>query len=208
MTASKYPVRGPLATLARALVLGLDRVVAALCWLAMAFSALALIASLAMVVYSVGMRYVLNQPQTWVDDLVGFLLVAIVLLGAADAMRRGEHIGVDLLTSRLGALGRRVAAVWALLAVVVTGVFFVVEGWETVAFSKMLGVKSYGHLEVPIWIVQLAVPVGGALFGLAALMGLLRIAIGEEVVVSRGEAAHAAAVVQAQDDDTRGGGGR
>lgn len=177
----------------------LDATVGALCWLAMACAALALIASLGMVVYSVGMRYVLNQPQTWVDDLVGFLLVAIVLFGAADVMRRGEHIGVDLLTSNLGPLGKRIAAIWALLAVVITAVFFVIEGWATVAFSKMLGIMSYGHFEVPIYIVQLTVPIGGALFGLAALMGLLRIAIGEEVVVSRGEAAHAAHAV-AQDD--------
>ena len=87
--------------------------------------------------------------------------------------------------------------------------FFVTEGWETVAFSKMLGIVSYGHLEIPIYIVQLAVPIGGALFGLAALMGLLRIAIGEEVVVSRGEAAHAAhAAAAAEAKQTPPGGAR
>ncbi|WP_323002377.1 TRAP transporter small permease [Denitromonas sp.] len=174
-------------TLAQRAANGLDAVVGGLCTAAMALSALALIASLGMVVYSVVMRYIFNVPQTWVDDLVGFLLVAIVLLGAGDVMRRGEHIGVDLLTSRLGPRGQRIAAIWALFAVLVTAAMFVVEGWETVSFSKMLGIVSQGHLEVPIYIVQLAVPIGGALFGLAALVALLRAALGEDVRVSRGE---------------------
>ncbi|KAA3653308.1 MAG: TRAP transporter small permease [Proteobacteria bacterium] len=176
-------------TLAQRAAKGLDAVVGGLCSAAMAMSALALIASLGMVVYSVVMRYIFNVPQTWVDDLVGFLLVAIVLLGAGDVMRRGEHIGVDLLTSRLGPRGQRIAAIWSLLAVLVTAAMFVVEGWETVSFSKMLGIVSQGHLEVPIYIVQLAVPIGGALFGLAALVALLRTALGEDVRVSRGESA-------------------
>ena len=184
------PDRPP--TLARRAAKGLDAAVGGLCTLSMALAALALIASLGMVVHSVAMRYVFNVPQTWVDDLVGFLLVAIVLLGAGDVMRRGEHIGVDLFTSRLGAKGQRVAAIWALLAVLVTAVMFVIEGWETVRFSKMLGIVSQGHLEVPIYIVQLAVPIGGALFGLAALAALLRTALGEDVRVSRGEASHVA----------------
>lgn len=190
MTPPDAPVHKP-RSLAHRIVMLLDRVVAGLCWLAIALSALALLASLGMIVYSVAMRYVLNAPQTWVDSLVGFLLVAIVMLGAADVMRRGEHIGVDLLTNLLGETGKRIAAVWALVAVIATAVFFVVEGWETVSFSKMLGIKSHGHLEVPIYLVQLLIPAGGALLGLAALSNLLRVAIGEPVVVSTSESGHA-----------------
>lgn len=166
-------------TLTHRIVMRLDAVVGGLCWLALATGALALLASLAMIVYSVAMRYVFNAPQVWVDDLVGFSLVAIVMLSAADVMRRGEHIGVDLLTNRLGDAGRRVAEVWSLLAVLVTAVFFVVEGWETVAFSRMLGVVTHGHVEIPLYLVQLLLPGGGVLLALAATMGLARAALGE-----------------------------
>lgn len=167
------------------IVMRLDAVVGGLCWLALAVGALALLASLGMIVYSVAMRYVFNAPQVWVDDLVGFSLVAIVMLSAADVMRRGEHIGVDLLTNRLGDAGRRVAEVWSLLAVLVTAVFFVVEGWETVAFSHMLGVVTHGHVEIPLYLVQLLLPGGGVLLALAALMALARVALGAPSVPPR-----------------------
>jgi C4-dicarboxylate transporter, DctQ subunit len=50
-----------------------------------------------LVAYSVVMRYFMNRPIPWVDELVGYLLVGLVMLAAADALRRGEHIAVDLI---------------------------------------------------------------------------------------------------------------
>ena len=55
-----------------------------------------------MVAYAVVMRYVFNSAPTWVDDSVGFILVGIVMLGAATTLRQGGHINVDMLTERLG----------------------------------------------------------------------------------------------------------
>ena len=69
--------------------------------------------------YSVLMRYLFNHPQTWTDELSGYLLVLIVMMGLAEALRRGDHIGVDLLTSRLSEKGRRLIEIWGMLAVIV-----------------------------------------------------------------------------------------
>lgn len=163
-----------------------DALVHGLCWLALGFSALVLFVALIMIVYSVVMRYGFNAPQVWVDDIVGFALVAIVMLSAASVMRRGEHIGVDLLTNRLGRRGRHVASIWALIAVLVTAAFLIFEGWETVAFSKMLGILTHGYIEIPMYLVQMLLPIGGVLLALAALMGLARAAIGEPVATGGG----------------------
>ena len=51
------------------------------------------------VAYSVINRYILNTPITWTDELSGYLVVALVMLGAADALRQGDHISVDLISS-------------------------------------------------------------------------------------------------------------
>ncbi|MDI6745780.1 MAG: TRAP transporter small permease [Rhodocyclaceae bacterium] len=166
--------------------MAVDTVVNALCWLGLGVSALVLFAALLMIVYSVVMRYGFNVPQVWVDDLVGFALVAVVMLSAASVMRRGEHIGVDLLTNRLGRRGRRVASIWALIAVLVTAAFLIYEGWETVVFSKMLGILTHGYIEVPMYMVQMLLPIGGVLLALAALMGLARAAVGEPVATGGG----------------------
>jgi TRAP-type C4-dicarboxylate transport system permease small subunit len=114
------------------------------------------------VLYSVVMRYVVGQPQTWSDELIGFLTVATVMLGAAEASRRGDHVEVDLLTARAGPRMRRIAALWACVAVLGVAGVLLAGGWEMVAFSRMTGLLSEGYLEAPLWIPQLAVPVGMA----------------------------------------------
>ena len=125
--------------------------------------------------YSVGMRYLLGQPQTWSDELVGYLMVSMVMLGAAEALRRGEHIEVDLLTERLSPRWRRIAKIWGQAATAFVAAVLMVAGWEMVAFSADVGLLSDGYLEVPMWIPQLAVPVGAGLLLLTALGGVIRL---------------------------------
>ena len=85
--------RGPGALLAL-----LDRGLGAVTFAAAALGALLLLVMTAVVGYSVALRYLFNRPQVWTDQLVGYLLVVVVLAGAAEALRRGEHNGVDLIT--------------------------------------------------------------------------------------------------------------
>jgi C4-dicarboxylate transporter, DctQ subunit len=156
-----------------------DRLIGLLCRLGLALSALALLVSFALVVYSVAMRYLLNQPIPWVDELVGYLLVAIVMLAAADALRRGEHIAVDIITERLGPRGRTITAFSGLIAVAVAGAALVYGGLDTVSFTQMLGIRSTGYLAVPMHIPQFLIPLGGGLLFLAAIGGLLRMLLGQ-----------------------------
>lgn len=152
--------------------------IAGICLVGTGLAAFLLLLSLALVAWSVLMRYFLNQPIPWVDELVGYLLVGLVMLAAGDALRRGEHISVDLLTDRLRPRGRRVSAALGQLAVLIAGLALVQGGWQTAAFSRMLGIYSTGYLAIPIYLPQLLVPLGGALLALAALMGLVRMALG------------------------------
>ncbi len=145
------------------------RVVDALARVGIALAAVSLLASMALIVYSVVMRYGLNQPVPWVDELVGYLLVALVMFAAADALRHGEHIAVDILTERLSPRGKRRIALFGLAAVAVSALLLVVEGWDLVAFSRMVGLLSNGYLAVPMWIPQAPIPIGAFLLLLAAL---------------------------------------
>ncbi|MBI3451487.1 MAG: TRAP transporter small permease [Rhodospirillales bacterium] len=146
--------------------------------IAMAVAALSVLVSLALVCYSVLMRYVANRPEPWVDEMVGYVLVASVMFAVAEALRKGEHISVDILTERLGPGGRRAIYALGLFAVLATATILVVEGWGMVAFARMIGIRSIGYLDIPIWTVQTMVPVGGALLFLAAAAELIRVAAG------------------------------
>ncbi len=144
-----------------------------------AVAGLAMLTSLCLVVYGVVLRYGLNQPQTWLDEVVGYLLVATVMLGACDALRKREHIAIDLLTARLGRRGRFLVAALGLVAVGLTALLFIDEGWETVAFSRMVDMRSTGYLAAPLWIVQALIPLGGALLLLNATTLLARLLSGD-----------------------------
>lgn len=114
------------------------------------------------VLYAVVMRYVVGQPQTWADELVGLLTVATVMLGAAEASRRNDHVEIDLLTARAGPRMRRAAAIWGGVSVLWVAGVLLLGGGEMVAFSRMTGLLSEGYLEAPLWIPQLAIPIGMA----------------------------------------------
>lgn len=153
---------------------GLSRVVSVLCGIAMALAAVALLVSLALIGWSVVMRYIFNAAPIWVDDLVGFNLVAIVMLAAAQTLRSGEHIGVDLLVERLSPAARRWAQGWAALATMVIAGVLIFNGAGTALLAHKLGLLTEGSLEWPTWMLMLLMPVGGALLALAALEAFWR----------------------------------
>ena len=157
----------------------IERLVRALARLGLALAALALIASLATISYSVIRRYVFGAPVAWTDELVGYLLVASVMLAAGDALFGGEHISVDILTERLRPSGKRIAALIGLFTVAVTAVLLLVEGIGTVEFSHQVGLRSNGYLALPMWMPQLLVPIGALLLLLAAIVSFVLVWRGE-----------------------------
>lgn len=156
----------------------LGRVIGLINRIAIAISAAGVLVSLALIAWAVVMRYAFGRPPVWVDEVVGFMLVGIVMLASADVLRRGGHIGVDLLTGRLGTRGRLWARAWSSLAALGAALVFVVNGWETAMFARQLGIATEGHLELPQYLLMLLLPLGGVLMGLTAGEALLRLALG------------------------------
>ena len=151
----------------------IDRLVRALARIGVALAAASLLGSMVLIGYSVVMRYFAGRPSPWADELAGYLLVGSVMLAAADALLGEEHISVDILVERLSARGRHVTMLIGLVAVAASAALLVVEGADMVAFSRMVGLKSNGYLEVPMWMPQVLVPLGAVLMGLAALVAFV-----------------------------------
>lgn len=146
---------------------------------AMALSAAGTLLSLALIGWAVVMRYFFNAAPVWVDEVVGFLLVAIVLLAAAQTFRRGEHIGVDILVEQLPPAGRRWSLAWAAMVSGVVALVLIVNGWQTATLARTLGLVTEGHLEWPTWWLMLLMPVGGALLLLTTVEALWRACTGQ-----------------------------
>jgi len=145
------------------------KVVGALAFAASVVSAGLVIATLAMTGFSVFRRYVLGRPVTWSDELSGFLVVAIVMLGAAEVLRRGEHVSVDILTENATGRKRWWFDFWSNISVAIVSAVLFASALNAVQFSRMIGVYSDGYLEAPLWIPQSFLLVGaGLLFAMAA----------------------------------------
>lgn len=144
----------------------------------MVISATGVLIALALIGYSVVTRYLVGQPSLWVDDVIGFILIAIVMFGASSVLRDGKHLGVDLFTGRLQRTGQRWAQAWAMLTVMGVAAFLIVDGWQVAMFSKMLGMRTHGYVEFPIYWMQLLMPLGGVMLVLVALESLARLICG------------------------------
>jgi TRAP-type C4-dicarboxylate transport system permease small subunit len=120
---------------------------------------------------------VLVQPSRWTEELAGFQLAWVALLGAAWVLRRGEHPGLDLFYRHLGPGLRRAAdvassALVALFALVV----LVYGGLRLVQMTQELGQRT-AALGWPMAAIYSVVPVAGlllALFAVEALVAAMR----------------------------------
>jgi TRAP-type mannitol/chloroaromatic compound transport system permease small subunit len=119
-------------------------------------------------------RYVFNSPTIWAYDTAIFMFGYTGLLGGAYALKRKEHINVDLFYTRFSLRGRAVLDV-------ITGLLFfffmglvVVYGWTT-AIKAIKGGEATATLwGPPIGHFKLMIPVGAALLILQGLANWIR----------------------------------
>lgn len=153
----------------------LERAVGQLTWLCAAAATVLVLVSLALTTYSVVRRYVFGSPVTWTDELFGYLVIGIVMLGAAESLRRGDHINVDLLTSRLNRGARRLLDLWAMVLVIVVATALIVSAGNMVRYSYGFGIFSEGYLEMPMWLPQSIFLFGAVLLALIAACRIVTI---------------------------------
>lgn len=144
-----------------------------LAWLGGAISAGLIVLILLLTAVSVFCRYILGVPLLGGDEAAGFLVVATVMFGAAEALRRGDHIGIDILPGLLPERGQVWLAIFGHAAVLVFSGVLLASAWRAVSFSRRFEAYSTGALEMPLWIPQSTMLVGAVLLGLVALTRLL-----------------------------------
>ena len=137
-------------------------------------SSLLIFVSFCLMIFAIFQRYFLNTPLKWGDEMLGYLLVAIVMSGVAEALRRGDHVAIDLLTPFFGIKIRALLKYLSYTAVLAFAVIFGISADEVVRFSYGFGSYSPGYLEAPMWIPQSTMIAGSILLGLGALAGLVR----------------------------------
>lgn len=151
----------------------LMRLVTGLSRIGGAVSAVLVVVVLVVVTFAIFQRYVMQTPLLWGDELIGYLLVAIVMFGAADALRGNNHISIDLLTRRAGPRLAHLLRIWFDLAVFGFAVILGWSTWQTIEFAYQFGSYSPGYIEIATWVPQVPMLIGSVLLALVALMRLV-----------------------------------
>lgn len=115
------------------------------------------------VLWQVFSRYVLAAPSSFTDELAGFLLIWVGLLGAAYVAGKNEHLAIDLLLQKMkGAKKRRLQIIINTIVGVFALVVMVIGGTWLVYTRFYLGVTS-AALALPLGYVYIILPISGIL---------------------------------------------
>jgi C4-dicarboxylate transporter DctQ subunit len=107
-------------------------------------------------------EYTQHVSFNWTQELTIYLLIWMAKFGAAYGVRTGIHVGVDVLVRSLPQAWQRFFVIFSLAS----GAFFTaIIAWLGTRF--VLRIHETGQvspdLEMPMWVVYLAVPLGSTL---------------------------------------------
>lgn len=145
------------------------RAVRTLVDLGLGLAALFILVDLSVVGLGVVMRYFFDSPFQWTDEVVSLSLTAVSMLAAPKVLMDNGHIGVDILTGALRGRASLAVRIWSGCAVLCVSALLILNGWKTAMLSKLIGIVTEGNLELPVWMLQLLLPLGGLLLALVAI---------------------------------------
>jgi len=116
-----------------------------------------------MLLYEVVARYVFNAPTIWAEELSRLCQIWASWLAAASLLRKRQLIAVGIVRGRLPPVLERLRAALVLLVIGVVAAGGLVWGLWIVGESLRIGRRTATMLDLPLWISEIAVPVGCAL---------------------------------------------
>lgn len=125
----------------------------------------AVVAMTVLVLVQVVLRYVLNVPLVWVEEVTVFLMIWMAFMGAAIGVRRGAHIAMTILVDRLPTRVARALFYASTLAIIA---FSVIVAWQGTLLALSVGGQRSAALGVPMGIPYIIVPLGALLIILQA----------------------------------------
>ena len=113
------------------------------------------------VTWQVITRFILKNPSDWTEELATNLMIWVGLLGAAVALNKREHLGIDYFVGKLPEKKRLYTELFVFLVVIMFSVLVMfIGGMRLVSITFMFGQVSPA-LNMPMGYVYLAIPVSG-----------------------------------------------
>ncbi|VTU33944.1 TRAP transporter large permease [Variovorax sp. PBL-E5] len=126
-------------------------------------------------------RYLFHAPLVWSDELASILFLWLSMLGAAVALRRGEHMRMTALVDRVQPSTRAMLDAFALAASLA---FLALVIWPSIDYAAEESFIVTPALEISNAWRAAAIPIGVGLMIVMALLRLLRVCSLRQIAVS------------------------
>ena len=130
------------------------------------------------------LRNVFSYSLMNVSSIASFLIVWSAFLGASQAVQDNIHVRVDVLAHIVPAKVAWAAEILVMVFCIAFSIALLWSGSVLMFESHLLGERSIGVLNIPMWIPQSVLPLAGCLFIFRFSQRLL-------VLVTRGSSANA-----------------
>jgi C4-dicarboxylate transporter DctQ subunit len=108
------------------------------------------------------LRYVFNTGLVWALEATIYMFGWMLLFGMSYGIKKGSHIGVDVLVQQLRAEPKRIVGLIACVLSIVYGLIMLIGSYNYVDTMMTLGVEAE-DVAIERWILLLPLPVGFAL---------------------------------------------
>lgn len=122
------------------------------------------------VLIQVFFRFVVQNPLRWTEEMARYLMIWLVLMASAVAMRNKSHLQVDVLTSALPRNPKRILT-W--VVDVLTIVFLSVMTYYGIQVVITTMAQTSPAMQVPMALIYAAFPTGGILMILELVVRLV-----------------------------------
>ncbi|MFP4383896.1 MAG: TRAP transporter small permease [Spirochaetia bacterium] len=129
-------------------------------------------AILSLTILLVILRYVFNSSITGGNELIEYLFIYTTAVGAATAISRREHIKISYFLEKMSVLPRIITEVFGLLLIAFINI---VIAWLSFAWIMKVGASESPVIRLPMWAVQISVPIGTILAVLYCLFDIYKI---------------------------------
>ena len=119
------------------------------------------------VIIQVFFRFVIQSPLRWTEELARYLMICLVLMASAIAMRNRSHLQVDVLTSALPQKPKRILTAIVDLLTIVFLCIMTYFGFKVVQSTTA---QTSPAMQIPMALIYAAFPTGGALMIMEQLL--------------------------------------
>ena len=109
---------------------------------------------------NVFMRYVLDAPWGWVEEVTIFIFVWLIMFGAASVTLQEGHCSIDVLARKLPPFPRKILDIIVNIIVIITLLLMI---WYGAELTLSAGGKLTPMLGIPYSYIDAAIPVGSFL---------------------------------------------